>query len=624
VNWQHLQAFVWLRWRLLVNQGRRAGAVNAVLLTIVAIGAMVTAIPLFIASFMIGQYAIPKAAPEHLLYAWDGVIVAFLFFWGIGLLTELQRTEPMSLSKFLHLPVSVNGAFLINYLSSLCRLSLIVFLPVMLGFSLALVVTKGFFLLPVLPMLAAFLLMITALTYQFQGWLAALMSNPRRRRTVIVAATVIFVLIVQLPNLLNFFAPWGAQQRVHRSARLAEKSKEIGVELARSLQSKEIDRTEYGRRIQEVTQEYEGAKRQADREAAEFWERWQPWERAARIMNMILPIGWLPLGVMAMAEGRIMPAILGLLGMTLIGTGSLFRAYRTTIGLYQGQTSNGKRRPPPAVASPPTARKPRDLLLEARLPGLSEPVSAIALGGFRSLVRSPEAKMMLLSPLIMIPIFGSMLWRGRQSIPEPLRPLIAIGGMGLVLLGMLQLMANQFGFDRDGFRVFVLSAARRRDILFGKNLAFSPVALGIAAILLGVLQVVCPMRLDHFLAMIPQYISMFLLYCILMNLLSIYTPTYVAPGSLKPSNPKVTTVLVQLAMVMFLLPLFIAPTLLPLAIEALLRFLGWPAAVPTYLVLSLAQCAVVIVIYLFLLDWQGDLFQAREQTILESVTNRGP
>ena len=129
---------------------------------------------------------IPKATPAQLMYAWDGVIVAFLFFWGIGLMTELQRTEPLSLSKFLHLPVSVNGAFLINYLSSLLRLSLIVFVPVMLGFSLALVWTKGISLLPVLPALAAFLLMVTALTYQFQGWLASLMSNPRRRRTVIV------------------------------------------------------------------------------------------------------------------------------------------------------------------------------------------------------------------------------------------------------------------------------------------------------------------------------------------------------------------------------------------------------------------------------------------------------
>ena len=31
--------------------------------------------------------------------------------------------------------------------------------------------------------LAAFVFALTALTYQFQGWLAALMSNPRRRRT---------------------------------------------------------------------------------------------------------------------------------------------------------------------------------------------------------------------------------------------------------------------------------------------------------------------------------------------------------------------------------------------------------------------------------------------------------
>ena len=126
-------------------------------------------------------------------------------------MTELQRTEPLSLSKFLHLPVSVNGAFLINYLSSLLRLSLIVFVPVMLGFCLALVVRQGDArCCPSCRSLAAFLLMVTALTYQFQGWLASLMSNPRRRRTVIVATTAIFVLIVQLPNLLNFFAPWGA------------------------------------------------------------------------------------------------------------------------------------------------------------------------------------------------------------------------------------------------------------------------------------------------------------------------------------------------------------------------------------------------------------------------------
>ena len=139
MNWQHFQAFMWLRWRLLKNQWRRAGAVNAVLMMVVSVGALLTAIPLFVGCFTLGLYLIPEAKPEHLMYVADGVVVAFLFFWGIGLVTELQRTEPLSLSKFLHLPVSVKGAFLINYVSSLLRLSVIVFVPVMLGFSLALV-----------------------------------------------------------------------------------------------------------------------------------------------------------------------------------------------------------------------------------------------------------------------------------------------------------------------------------------------------------------------------------------------------------------------------------------------------------------------------------------------------
>ena len=38
MNWEHFKAFVWLRWRLLYNQARRAGVFNAVLHMIVAVG----------------------------------------------------------------------------------------------------------------------------------------------------------------------------------------------------------------------------------------------------------------------------------------------------------------------------------------------------------------------------------------------------------------------------------------------------------------------------------------------------------------------------------------------------------------------------------------------------------
>ena len=46
-------------------------------------------------------------------------------------------------------------------------------------------------------------------------------------------------------------------------------------------------------------------------------------------------------------------------------------------------------------------------------------------------------------------------------------------------------MFNHFGFDRGGFRAFVLLPTPRRYILLGKNLALLPVALAVFAIYLG-------------------------------------------------------------------------------------------------------------------------------------------
>ena len=86
----------------------------------------------------------------------------------------------------------------------------------------------------------------------------------------------------------------------------------------------------------------------------------ESWEQTARFINLVLPIGWLPLGVMAAAEGNIGPAILGLLGMTLLGAISLWRAYRTTLRLYRGEFTSRRAGPASAVAKSAPARKPGD------------------------------------------------------------------------------------------------------------------------------------------------------------------------------------------------------------------------------------------------------------------------
>ena len=129
------------------------------------------------------------------------------------------------------------------------------------------------------------------------------------------------------------------------------------------------------------------------------------------------------------------------------------------------------------------------------------------------------------------------------------------------------------------------------------------------------------MRWDHFLAMIPQYVSMYLLFCLLMNLLSIYAPVYVAAGSLKPSNPKLVTVLLHLVTFMVLFPLTQALTLIPLGTEMALQLLGYGSGVPICLLLGLFECAVSGRNgYYFCSAGLGSLLQSREQKILESVT----
>src|SRR5713226_51733 len=114
---------------------------------------------------------------------------------------------------------------------------------------------------------------------------------------------------------------------------------------------------------------------------------------------------------------------------------------------------------------------------------------------------------MVLTPVIMVLIFGGMVLRNRSNLPDTFRPLVAFGAMAIVLLANQGIMGNQFGFDRNGFRVFVLSPARRKDLLLGKNLLMAPLILGRGAILAILIQVLTPMRLEHLLAVVPQYVS---------------------------------------------------------------------------------------------------------------------
>src|SRR4030095_6034388 len=120
---------------------------------------------------------------------------------------------------------------------------------------------------------------------------------------------------------------------------------------------------------------------------------------------------------------------------------------------------------------------------------------------------------------------------------------------------------------------YVLSPVSRKDILLGKNLALAPFLLGFTTVTAVFIQIIYPMRVDHFLAVLIQMLPMYLVYCLIGNILSIIAPMPTAAGSMKPVKPKAATILIHMAFV-FLFPIALAPTLIPLGIQFLLSLSG--------------------------------------------------
>src|SRR5205807_1943727 len=100
------------------------------------------------------------------------------------------------------------------------------------------------------------------------------MVNQRRRRTIIVLITAVFILVCQLPNLLNVFQPWKAQQREEVNKRLTQEQ----TDLQRSLAAGEITATEFQRRQQEIVREHKAEREELDRQT------WQQVQHTARFL----------------------------------------------------------------------------------------------------------------------------------------------------------------------------------------------------------------------------------------------------------------------------------------------------------------------------------------------------
>jgi hypothetical protein len=381
-----------------------------------------------------------------------------------------------------------------------------------------------------------------------------------------------------------------------------------------------IQRTERESRPAGETREQRAERRARATEEAFAMLEWQT----------AVPPFWVSVGAGALAEGRVMPALLGAAGLLAIGALGLRRAYRSTLRFYQGE-SGGKaaraRAPTEASAgaAPPARRKTGPVtdsreFLGRSLPGVPDPAAAVALATFQSMLRAPEIKMQWgTSFLVTLFIGAPLLFRSSGDLPAWAGPFIATGVVTFSMFLMVGFVGNQFGFDRDGFRAMVLAPVHRWHVLLGKNLAVLPPAAASSTILLIVLAVWLGLPP---LVVLASFLQLAVGLCLTMmagNTISILVPYRIQPGSMKPTKmPALATVVMILSQLS--LPIALTPVFLP-PLGGLLseRFGGLDSGLVNAL-LSLVLAAAMVFAYWQSLGPLGRLLSRRETKILQTVS----
>lgn len=531
-----------------------------------------------IVGLLAGTFVLSKAPPPVMLVVWDLIIGIFLFFWLVGIVSEIQRSETIDISRLMHLPISLRNVFIINYLASHLTPSIILFLPAMFGLSLGLILGGRGLMVLMFPLVLGLIFMVTAWTYCLRGWLVTIMMNKRRRRTIIAGVTFAFILLSQIPYIITNLTV----KHNHHKPKTTESAQE---------EQKTTD------------------------ESKEYEKLVLP--NGFLIAHKIVPFLWVGNGAMSLATGNALPAVLGAAGGFFLGGLGLRRAYRSTIRFYQGKTTSKKIKGKPKAEKPAISSKN---LIEKQLPWIPKEAAASAMAFFRCLMRAPEVKMMLGTNFIMLLIFGTMIFvRRSANIDDNFRPLIATGAVVFMCLGLSQLMYNLFGFDRSGFRQLVLLPTQRKHILLGKNLAFLPIVLGIGVILLVFVKIVMSISFVVFISAGLQLLAAFMLISMVGNLMSTLVPYRIAAGSLKPTKSSTkTSVLIFVSRMFF--PMIMAPIFFPPAIGLVFSKIGWLPADPINLVSSAVLMALLALFYMLSLNPLGELLQRREKEILEIVT----
>ena len=645
----HFQTFVWLRWRIRVNQLRHGSALGKALAAILLVSFAIGCFVLIVVGGILGAVVPRLVASENYFLLWDGIIALFSFIWVIHVATDIQRSDAVTFDRILHLPVAFSQAFALNYLSTLMSMTLVSLCAFCFGFIAGSCFSVGLIALLIAVPFAVFLVALTALTYQLQGWLAALMSNPRRRQLIMIVIPLCIIAATQIPAIMATrlarnenvrkavpAIPVPAHEAIPPALPYSENGSDALVPVdppAIADTTAIADLTAIENTTKESSLVSHGEDQRATQPSANVDSKLGRLRLRIGRANLYFPPLWMAGCVESIISGTLHVYWLTV-AMALVGFVSLRRNYRQTIRYYKGETDGraiSALRTSGTVAEltetllAPAARMRADrrrLLVERTIPCVSEETAAVITMTLKSMTRAPEVKLYLLLPLIApFILFGAMQAWQLPKIDE-LKAAIIVGFSACSLFITSGMLGNLFAYDRAGFRAFVLSPIRRDRILLGRNLATAPFLLLQTFLLALAIGIYFGMAIDKMLCALLLSASLLPPYCLLTNVMSILTPFPLAAGSIQPKQFNLVPVLFSLVLSM-LMPAITLLALFPLGLEWMLdRYFTLTALVPFAFLLSILWCTASVILYRWLLPWEGKLLANREKELLRIVTSK--
>ena len=435
------RAFLWMRWRVLVNSLERTGARDTLERFSVAIEklgpimALILLVPSGIALFVLGLIAGFGVATGSWLLPMQ--LVRFFLLLGLALTIVgpivLPTRDSGNVVRLLLLPIPRVALYASQVAAALADPWIVLMVPVLVGVPIGLAVGLQFATaLVALAAGAAFLLFVLGLTSLASSTIHLLLRDRRRGDIVML----VLVLVLPIAGLLPQF--------------MMRPETKDGRRLTRE-ERRELPPSPY----------------------AMAALRLAPYVPSEAYRHAVLGLRTSP------RDAAIPLAQLTFVAMLVQFVG--FAAFRRvldmpiSIGTRRAGTFGG--------------------LWDRVIPGLSPGASAVALTQLRLALRTPRGRATIGSPLLMPIVLAALAYKG-TGFPKWL---MANGGLALATFGglvavlaLIPLAMNQFAIDKAGFTRQMLTPLTIRDLLVGKAVGNGLIAAGPALFSLALAGVLLP------------------------------------------------------------------------------------------------------------------------------------